>query len=89
MGGMKTTLDIPDKVFRKAKAAAALRGQSLRDLVTEAIEKHLDQRAPAKSSERDIQKRWQALAKELDAGPGAGSFMDELLQMRKSREPNG
>jgi len=35
---MKTTLDIPDPIFRQAKARAALRGVSLRQFVTEAIE---------------------------------------------------
>lgn len=35
---MKTTLDIPDPIFRQAKALAALRGVSLRQFVTEALE---------------------------------------------------
>jgi hypothetical protein len=34
---MKTTLDLPDPIFRKAKATAAERGQSLKDFVTEAL----------------------------------------------------
>ncbi len=34
---MKTTLDIPDDIFRKVKARAALRGVSLRQFVTEAV----------------------------------------------------
>ncbi|MFN0314697.1 MAG: hypothetical protein ACKVQA_06655 [Burkholderiales bacterium] len=34
---MKTTIDIPDPVFRKAKSQAAERGQSLKDFVTEAL----------------------------------------------------
>ena len=34
---MKTTLEIPDSIFRKAKATAAERGQSLKDFVTEAV----------------------------------------------------
>jgi hypothetical protein len=34
---MKTTLEIPDGLFREAKAAAARKGQPLRELVTEAI----------------------------------------------------
>lgn len=34
---MKTTLDIPDDIFRQAKARAALRGVPLRQLVTEAL----------------------------------------------------
>jgi hypothetical protein len=38
---VKTTLEIPDPLFRKAKARAAERGQSLKDLVTEALEARL------------------------------------------------
>ena len=34
---MKTTLEIPDPLFRKAKAAAASRGQTLKQLVNEAL----------------------------------------------------
>ena len=34
---MKTTLDLPDRLFREAKATAAERGQSLKDFVTEAL----------------------------------------------------
>lgn len=37
MGTMKTTLDIPDEVFRQSKAAAAMRGESLKDFVTESL----------------------------------------------------
>ncbi len=34
---MKTTLEIPDDVFRQTKAAAAMRGESLKDFVTESL----------------------------------------------------
>lgn len=34
---MKTTLDIPDALFRRAKAAAARRGIAFRELVSEAL----------------------------------------------------
>jgi hypothetical protein len=34
---MKTTLELPDPLFRKAKATAAERGQSLKEFVTEAL----------------------------------------------------
>jgi hypothetical protein len=35
--GMKTTLDIPDELFRQAKAKAALRGAKLKDLVADGL----------------------------------------------------
>ena len=34
---MKTTLEIPDPLFRKVKSVAAERGQSLKDFVQEAL----------------------------------------------------
>ena len=41
---MKTTLEIPDAVFRRAKATAAERGQALREFVTEALQEKLSGR---------------------------------------------
>ena len=38
---MKTTLEIPDLLFRRAKSAAAERGIPLRQLVTEAVQEKL------------------------------------------------
>ena len=38
---MKTTIEIPDELFKKAKAAAAIRGESLKDLIRDAVETHL------------------------------------------------
>jgi len=38
---MKTTLELPDQLFRKAKATAAERGQSLKEFVTEALQEKL------------------------------------------------
>ena len=38
---MKTTLEIPDALFRRAKSAAAERGISLRELVTQALAEKL------------------------------------------------
>jgi hypothetical protein len=39
---MKTTLEIPDRLFRRAKSEAAERGIPLRQFVTEAIEAKLN-----------------------------------------------
>ena len=38
---MKTTLEIPDVTFRRAKSVAAKRGIALRAFVTEAVEEKL------------------------------------------------
>jgi hypothetical protein len=39
---MKTTLEIPDELFRQTKATAAMRGESLKDFVTDALQAHLE-----------------------------------------------
>jgi len=38
---MKTTIEIPDPLFRKAKARAAERGQTLKEFVNEALQARL------------------------------------------------
>jgi len=38
---MKTTIDIPDALFRQAKAHAAARGQTLKDFVADALQARL------------------------------------------------
>lgn len=53
---MKTTLEIPDPIFRRAKAVAAERGIALRAFVSEAVEEKL---AAAAQSE---EKPWVKLA---------------------------
>jgi hypothetical protein len=43
---VKTTLEIPDAIFRRAKAKAAERGIPLRQFVTEAVQDKLKAEAP-------------------------------------------
>jgi hypothetical protein len=56
---VKTTLEIPDPIFRKAKAKAAERGIPLRQFVTEAVEDKLA--ATGKSGEKLWMKGFGAL----------------------------
>jgi len=44
---MKTTVDVPDDLYRRAKAEAALRGRKLRDLIEEGLRLVLE--APRKT----------------------------------------
>jgi hypothetical protein len=50
---MKTTLEIPDAIFRRAKSVAAERGIPLRALITEALADRL-------RAENDKSKPWMA-----------------------------
>lgn len=38
---MRTTVDLPDTLFRRTKALAALRGTSMKELVIHAVEKEI------------------------------------------------
>jgi hypothetical protein len=43
---MRTTVDLPDELLRRAKATAALRGLKLKDLIASFIERGLASSAP-------------------------------------------
>jgi hypothetical protein len=47
---MKTTVEVPDELYRRAKAEAALRGRKLKDLVEEGL--RLVLKLPQKSADR-------------------------------------
>jgi len=51
---MKTTLEIPDPVFRRAKSVAAQRGIPLREFITEAVKDKLA------GSDRATERPWMA-----------------------------
>ena len=52
---MKTTLDLPDPLVRKAKATAAERGQSLKEFVAEAVQDKIDRPEQRAAS---VEPRW-------------------------------
>ncbi len=43
---MKTTIDLPDPLFRRAKATAAVNGISLKGFITRAVEQCLESTSP-------------------------------------------
>jgi len=45
---MRTTVDLPEPVFRRLKATAALRGTSLKSIILAAVENELGRRASRK-----------------------------------------
>jgi|LakMenEpi03Aug12_release.lakeMendotaPanAssembly.Ray.scaffolds.fasta_scaffold39696_7 hypothetical protein len=52
---MKTTIDLPDPIFRRAKATAAVRGITLKTFISNAVEQSLGTE----------QKDWRAALKNL------------------------
>ena len=48
MDAMKTTVEVPDDLYRRAKAEAALRGRKLKDLVEEGLRLVLEARPKAR-----------------------------------------
>jgi hypothetical protein len=59
---MKTTIELPDELYRKAKAEAALTGRKLKDLVEEGLRYVL--KVPAKAHDR------RTLAERMEKGRG-------------------
>ncbi len=76
---MKTTLEIPDLLFRRAKSVAAERGIALRQFVTEAVQeklrttpqekpwiKHLGKLKHLRRERKEIDKRVQEQFERID-----------------------
>jgi predicted component of type VI protein secretion system len=53
---MKTTVDVPDELYRRAKSEAALRGRKLKDLVEEGLRLVLATPEPRRRSLADLMK---------------------------------
>jgi len=62
---MKTTIEMPDALFRRAKAAAALQGLSMKEWLTNLLRREID--APTlPASQGDKQQEIEAFNRELD-----------------------
>lgn len=71
---MKTTLEIPDAIFRLAKSVAAERGIPLRELVTEAVKDKLA------DIRKDGDKRWMAAFGRLRHLRKEGAKINRLIE---------
>ena len=49
---MRATVDLPDPLFKRVKAEAALRGMKLRDFISRALEQALSVRSPQAGSRK-------------------------------------
>ncbi len=88
---MKTTLEMPDALFRRAKTVAAKRGQSLKQLVTTALERELAGPAPGTKSSKRKQAEVKASLREFEkiskkisaAWPQGVSAVEAIREQRR------
>jgi len=88
---MKTTLEMPDELFRRAKATAAQRGQSLKQLVTVALERELAGPAPgtrtSKRKRAEIEaslREFERISKKISAAwPKGVSAVEAIREQRR------
>lgn len=74
---MRTTLEIPDKLFREAKATAAKKGITLKALITRAIERELQRESGFKHSGEP---EWLRMARDFSRDP------DMVKEIRRIQE---
>lgn len=64
---MKTTVEISDDLYRRAKATAALRGRRLRDLVEEGLRLVLEN-SGKNPAERELTAAWKSVSGTIESG---------------------
>lgn len=73
---MKTTLELPDPLFREVKATAALNGMKIKDFVAEALVEKLKS-----SSSNQPRKPWMNLAGRAASHPEMRAELEKLDQV--------
>jgi hypothetical protein len=78
--GMKTTVEIPDTLFRKAKATAAEQGVPLKDLLSDAVRQYLQRGAADSSKNKPSSPPW------MSAFGGLRSLHKETKRINRGLE---
>jgi hypothetical protein len=75
---MKTTVEVPDDLYRRAKAEAALRGRKLKDLIEEGLRLVLEapRKTPARPSLAGLMKHARGVVE--SGAPDLGSNPERL-----------
>lgn len=83
---MKTTIDIPDDLYRRVKAKTALNGRAVRDVTIELFQKWIEEPAPLRDDPTASNRQWLeellALAVPEDT---PGSCTREILDRDRKR----
>jgi hypothetical protein len=85
---VKTTVEISDDLYRRAKATAALRGRRLRDLVEEGLRLVLEN-SGAPDSERELAALWKSVTGIVESGlPDLASNPEHLAGFGRDSTDN-
>lgn len=87
---MKTTIEMPDELFRRAKTIAVARGQTLKRLITDALERELAEPVTVPESTEEGAAKTEAFVRELEAlaeevSAAWKSDLDAVGAMREQR----
>lgn len=77
---MRTTIDLPDELFRLAKATAALRGIKLRELITDCLTQGLEAEGHA-VVETAVPKTPRRVSTSRDTGPIPGMSPQQMARI--------
>lgn len=87
---MKTTIELPDELFRKAKAVAALRGKTLKEMITAALERELllpEAPPTVELSAEDYERQIEEFAQDnARAWKTANTAVTAVTEMRRARD---
>jgi hypothetical protein len=83
---MRTTLDIPDDLYRQVKARAALEGKSVREVTTELYGRWLAGRAESRHDGEEWLARWVKLGDSLTELPQSPTVREILEEDRNRLE---
>ncbi len=84
---MKTTIDLPDDLYRKVKAKSALQGRAVREVTIELYRQWLET-APAPASDKtrvDNLEDWFAMADQLMKDAPPGPTTREIIEEDRNR----
>ena len=84
---MKTTIDIPDGLYRRVKAKSALEGRAVREVTIELYREWLEISSMAESDQTPVEKlnAWFALADETMRNAPPGPTAREILEEGRNR----
>ena len=86
---MRTTIDIPDELLRRAKSTAALRGLKLKDLVAAFIEEGLRDSIPTTASRGQARKLPEFIKRSGSTIPSLDSHKIEAILLQEELVNSG